>query len=654
MRLPGTKSSRSLVGHVFEGDVSGPGDDPESAVQYTNGYQSAAKVSSSDQSGRPSDQSGRPPRPKLKKRLWHSLSKGPPLLASYFVPDEAREKFSDRSIITIGGSLLFVNIAAFILLIVFYGECHKTTILTIHPEDGSINTERDCVVEQLLHTEGISMDQRGRWSGEWNFRPAEAFWRFEFVRFRNTDAGFRRNISGVIDKLYDELETLKGHRYYEVIQLLRFSNITVDGTEGYVRIAPNFNLQFAIRNKLTDWSQARDMSRWVNLGRPITPEEEAAAVRGSRPDACDGTTVVVGYDHLQIKGNRAISVLPSPLFSPTMDYYMYNYTAGNGTGGSGTCVRVDIVEGEDVASVPILGDISQRNGRQAYRSLEWDTSQIVALDFCNKYREKCLTFFRVPTSPRAVIAGVFVSAGSSESLPSAYSPTLDKYGYIWTNGVYAGIRDPATGALAWNNRTFFVVPQLLADDTCASCNSTTAPEIDCQSFLAIELHMYLLNVPGDNQAWVKSQLPADWVLAPGLLGPYFVTFEYALRLASGFNEDLVHPEMQCDVSSMGFLLDRPTLYNVTTFPFQLTSGVYSCRVYDCASFLQRLANAWSNVELLYVICVNVIVFYVFTRFTYNLRWRKPKPTPTLPAIPVDGSSRTIPTVGGSVRTSAEP
>ena len=41
------------------------------------------------------------------------------------------------------------------------------------------------------------------------------------------------------------------------------------------------------------------------------------------------------------------------------------------------------------------------------------------------------------------------------------------------------------------DRTYLVVPELLPDYECVTCNGGQAPSgIDCQSFLGIELHYY--------------------------------------------------------------------------------------------------------------------------------------------------------------------
>eukprot|EP00899_Mesostigma_viride_P024801 jgi/Mesvir1/5505/Mv15547-RA.2 len=496
-----------------------------------------------------------------------------------------------------------------------------------------IATKFRCLqVEKLLQTVQIPIDKNGRWQGHPQFVPTNAFFAVEFSSYRNEEPGLRSNLTSLYRQLMDLLPQLNGLRYYDVLQQLTYRNLSVmDGLGGYASIRPNIGMDYAIRTIITDWSQARDMSKWV--GRKLTPAEEALASSGRWPNTCDADTYVVGYGRLKLYGRRAVTVLDTMFSNPTVDYYWYRYN-----NVTGVCEWMDLSDDYAPFNLPVLGVLGRDLGRQDFLTIEWDLSQVLVLEFCNKHRAICLANFGVSTPVQALDQRMFVREGSTENLPTAYDASNDMFGFLWTNKLHLP-----------DGNTFFVVPQFLPDMACSVCDAANPPQVDCQSFVGVELHYFDMGPTGtwqpvpvstaselyrgasasgnngnnnSNTTTTKPTTTRPLNLLRSGDASYLSTYEYNMRLSSGFNEAQAYPSIECDVSELYFAITEEQFRQQVEVPFQLVSGVYSCQIEICNSFLERIANAFANVELAYVIAVNLILFYIWAKFLFLPYWRE--------------------------------
>lgn len=570
-----TQTTNSDAAHTEKFD---PRSDTSSTFQTnTTGISSTDQGSGRSSVGIKSRKSSK----EVRRAASTSLRRGTAMLLIHTLPEEARNYMEDRAAMLTGLSAILVLLLAFIGLIFFYGRCSNSTVLVDVPGPH----HKDCQPQLTINNQLSTIDRLGNWSIDPSFRPAEGLWKVLYADgYSNSEAGFRANLKDVFSQLQVLLNGLNGRRWYEVMQALHYSNVTAKGTSGYMLLRPNLQLEVLVGNKITDWSQLRDMSQYIkqDLPRSDATLREMAVSRWA--ENCTGTIIMHGYDHLQVRGKRAFSVVDkSRDFRGSQGQLAYTRLQPP------RCAPTEVKMSDNLFSldVPFLRDIVNYPGRQNTWDLQWDISQVFPLDWCNRNWQRCIESL-CPDVPQdgsnkpltgaftACVQARLLELGSSERYPSTYSRQIDRIGFLWQP-----MNNP-TG------RTYLVVPELVPDYECVTCDGQSkAAGVDCQSFLGIAMHYYEYELQdGDAR--------------------YHITMEYNLQLDGVINSDMARPTMQCDTSSLQMRVDPDTLQRTVETPFDLTKGVQRCTLQICKSPLERLSLSFSNVILLYT-CFSVMV-----------------------------------------------
>lgn len=458
--------------------------------------------------------------PQVPEKGRRSLGRAATLGLYYVVPETARTRLSQRAAITTG--LIYVILFIIALAgLAYYNLTLQKSVLTSQSSNG-------CTPFLVAQNAEYALDTASRWENVATFDPAHAYWRVSFVNYTADVSLFQRNMYSLQYEANLFVDRLVGRHYYEVMQLLLYSNLTMAGKQGYMRIMPSLDLGTMLADRIATSSQLRNVSQYRD--RPLTTTELQTYIMGKWPTAsCSSNVLVHGVNKLQLGVDLAATtnfVLSDfPEVPPSSgDYQITVFDADHDIHGA-YCDK-HLLNVTLLDNVPDIQNLTQHRAAAGITAtgnshvLSWDAGQVFALDFCNHFRAACLDYLQVNSTQQAVALNRFVWMRSSETYPTTYLPGVDKLGYEFDT-------DALTGP-------WIVVPELLPHFDCATCPGD-GPEY-CQSFLGVELHFYY------------SYSPA----AGALQGTYYNTYEYSMILSKYLNQNLATASLECDASSLKF------------------------------------------------------------------------------------------------------